>query len=104
MMKKKIIAALCAAIMAVCGLCAPVSAESTYKKGDVNMDGKVDVDDAQLILQEYCCAGVVAMPLSFTEEQMELAAITGRGTKIPRDNVDLPFSVADAQTVLAGVL
>ena len=53
-MKKKLFAMLAAGTM-LCGmLTAPVSAaETSYQMGDVNMDGAVDVADAQMTLQEY---------------------------------------------------
>ena len=52
-MKQKIFAALAASVM-LCGvLTAPVSADSAYKKGDVNMDGVVDGFDAMLVLRDH---------------------------------------------------
>lgn len=76
-MNKKLFAALTASLM-LCGmLTAPVSAaETDVKMGDVNLDGVVDVADAQLTLQEY-----VMLVLShhaegiLTPEQRQLALI-----------------------------
>jgi hypothetical protein len=49
-MKKKLFAALAAALLLGSTMAAPVYAAETYKKGDVNMDGEITVADAQMIL------------------------------------------------------
>ena len=100
MMKKTLFAAIAAGAM-LCGmLTAPVSAAETYQKGDVNMDGIVDVGDAQLILIEYIDFWV-GHGCSFTSEQMELCTITNTSTEtlVKESGDTVPFSVADAQIV-----
>ena len=52
-MKKKLFAVIAAAMTGLCCLAAPVSAEQTCKMGDVNMDGEIDLGDAQLALREF---------------------------------------------------
>ncbi len=98
-MKKKLFAAIAAGAM-LCGmLTAPVSAAETYQKGDVNMDGSVDVGDAQRILTEYMFFWV-GHGCSLTSEQIELCTITNTSTKTLIESGDtVPFSVADAQIV-----
>ncbi len=101
-MKKRIFAALAASVM-LCGvLTAPAAAETTYKKGDVNMDGEIGPDDSQLVLKEYCTYVVAAIDKHvLSAEQLELANVTGVSREIP----DYPerhsdISVEDAQTIL----
>ena len=99
-MKKKLFAAIAAGAM-LCGmLTAPVSAAETYQKGDVNMDGVVDIADAQLIQQEYTDF-LCSNKYSFTPEQLQLSSITGITTKGVHDGAEIPFSVADAQVVFS---
>ena len=76
-MKKKLFAAIAAGAM-LCGmLTAPVSAAETYKKGDVNMDGVIDVEDAQLVLQEYAMVMVAKHDKGIlSSEQYALAQVT----------------------------
>ena len=100
-MKKKLFAALTAGMM-LCGmLTAPVSAAETYPKGDVNMDGVVDVEDAQIVLVEYTqfIAGETDQT-TFTPEQVELATITGNQAFTWSRKYQIPFSVNDAQVIL----
>ena len=75
-MKKKLFAAIAAGAM-FCGmLTAPVSAAETYKKGDVNMDGIVDVKDAQRVLEDY--VELITGNKGFlTEEQRNLGNVNG---------------------------
>ena len=75
-MKKKVFAALCAGAM-LCGMVsAPVSAEETqYRKGDVNMNGEIDLRDCHEILIEYTYYTVSAMDHYLTDEQIELADV-----------------------------
>ena len=96
-MKKKLFAAIAAGAM-LCGmLTAPVSAAETYQKGDVNMDGSVDVGDAQRILTEYVWF-MLGIGCTFTPEQIELCSITKSTTSDPCGNT-VAFDVADAQIV-----
>lgn len=76
-MKKKIFAALAASLM-LCGvLTAPAAAETTYKKGDVNMDGEVSVEDVMMALIDYTDYLVARKVHTLTEEQMALADVDG---------------------------
>lgn len=59
-MKKKIFAAMCAAILGCCASAGTASAAenapvdySKYQLGDITMDGIVGIEDAQLALQTY---------------------------------------------------
>ena len=76
-MKKKLFAALAAGTM-LCGmLTAPVSAaETKYQTGDVNMNGVVDIEDAQLTLREYVMLVLTRHTEGvLTPEQRELALV-----------------------------
>ena len=77
-MKKRIFAALAASVMLGGVLTAPAAAETTYKKGDVNMDGEVGPDDVQLALIDYTEYLVARKAHTLTEEQIELADIDGK--------------------------
>ena len=100
-MKKKLLAAIAAGAM-LCGmLTAPVSAAETYQKGDVNMDGIVDVADAQLVLVAYSDFIVGETDqTAFTPEQVELATITGNQAFTWSRKYQIPFSIEDAQIIL----
>ena len=98
-MKKKLYAAIPAGAM-LCGmLTAPVSAAETYQKGDVNMDGFVDVEDAQLVLQEFTWA-MVGIDYGLTYEQLELASIAGNTTQIFDSEKVIPIGLFDANVIL----
>ena len=74
---KKIFAELAASLM-LCGvLTAPAAAETTYKKGDVNMDGEVSVEDVMMALIDYTDYLVERKVHTLTEEQMALADVDG---------------------------
>ena len=76
-MKKKLFAVLAAGTM-LCGmLTAPVSAaETKYQTGDVNMNGAVDIEDAQLTLREYVMLVLTRHTEGvLTPEQRELALV-----------------------------
>ena len=97
-MKKKLFAAIAAGAM-LCGmLTAPVSAAETYKKGDVNMDGIVDVQDAQRVLIAYL-EFLSGNGCTFTPEQIELCTICNNLTTDPCGNT-VAFDVEDAQVIL----
>jgi hypothetical protein len=70
-----------------------------YAKGDVNMDGKVDVEDAQAVKLEYL-RYITGYDCSFSEEQIKLATIVGHSTENPTKTSSIPFSVEDAQVLL----
>lgn len=74
-MKKKLFAALAAALLLGGTMAAPVSAAETYKKGDVNMDGVIGLEDAMLVLQEYTAVVVAHLPHDLTDEQLQLARV-----------------------------
>ena len=117
-MKKKLFAALTAALMLGSTMAAPVSAAETYKKGDVNMDGEITVADAQMVLEQFTvflCGKVEGcvdyeqhkdesdyLYYHLTAEQEQLASITGGTTKSlePELHADIPFHVLDAQCIL----
>ncbi len=117
-MKKKLFAALTAALMLGSTMAASVSAAETYKKGDVNMDGDITVADAQLVLEQFTvfiCGNVEGcdyyeqhkddadfLYYHLTAEQEQLASITGGTTKSlePELHADIPFHVLDAQCIL----
>lgn len=95
-MKKKLLAAIAAGAM-LCGmLTAPVSAAETYQKGDVNMDGVVDVTDAQLILMDYTQV-MSLMDGILTSEQREIGNVDEKTET--KDYVCIA-SVEDANWVL----
>ena len=75
-MKKKVFAALCAGAL-FCGMVsAPTSAaETQYCKGDVNMNGEIDLRDCRDVLIEYTYYTVSAMEHYLTDEQIELADV-----------------------------
>jgi len=98
-MKKKFFAAIASVMMLGTILAMPVSAAETYQKGDVNMDGKVDLADAQIVQLEYLHY-FTGYECTFNEEQMKLATIVGHSTKHPKKTESIPFSVADAQVIL----
>ena len=101
-MKKKLFAALAAGTM-LCGmLTAPVSAaETNYQMGDVNMDGAVDLADAQEALQ-FWCTSIAYKQGKLTPEQQALGNVDGEITTIAwaRGRIDTPISVVDAQILL----
>ncbi len=75
-MKKKLFAALTAALMLGSTMAAPVSAAETYKKGDVDMDGQITVADAQLAIMDYTMRVVSKLLVGeLTQEQFELGLI-----------------------------
>lgn len=94
---KKMLAILAAAAM-LCGM-TTVSAAETYQKGDVNMDGKVDVEDAMLVLQAYVdyFAGNSCI---LNDDQISLANITGTTTMNPDTKEEVLFSGSDARIIL----
>ena len=98
-MKKKILAALSAAAV-LCGcLTAPVSAAEAkdYQLGDVNMDGRVDLTDAQITLIEYVEFNTYGTH-RFTDEQMKLADVVDVGiSSYPfRDNPTSSITLSDS--------
>ena len=98
-MKKKLLAAIAAGAM-LCGmLTAPVSAAETYQKGDVNMDGVVDVADAQLVVEAYV-SYFSGKGCILTEAQIQLASITSRTTTDVITNQTISINVSDAQVIL----
>ena len=92
-MKKKLLAALCAAVLGICslGTATAFAEEATYQKGDITMDGKVDVDDGLAALKLYNYARVfddslqngsmtpeeLAAMIGFTPEQLALGDFDG---------------------------
>lgn len=100
-MKKRIFAALAASVM-LCGvLTAPAAAETTYKKGDVNMDGEIGPDDAQLALIDYVEYLVAYHAHTLTDEQIELADIDGESQIAKKDvSRESKLTLCDAQGIL----
>ena len=97
-MKKKFFAALAASVM-LCGvLNASAAAETTYKKGDVNMDGEIGPDDVQLALIDYAEYLVARKAHTLTDEQIELADIDGKtGT---HHSYESKLTIVDVQAIL----
>ena len=76
-MKKKLFAALCAAMLSLCvlGTTAASAAEMTYQKGDFTMDGKVDTDDVTTLLQYFTLTSVVGYTIEISQEQRQLGDV-----------------------------
>ena len=102
MMKKKLFAALTAALMlGSTTMAAPVSAAETYQKGDVNMDGDITVADAQMIQLEYTNHILAGRNPEFTPEQEELAGVLEQTYPFWYSfRESTPYSLADAQCIL----
>jgi len=77
---KKMIAVLSAAVLCCGALTAPVFAEEEpakeYMLGDVDGDGEVTVDDAQLVLLSLVHS-LVRNPIELTDEQVERSHVLG---------------------------
>lgn len=102
-MKKKLFAAITAGAM-LCGmLTIPVSAAESYQKGDVNMDGIVDVKDAQLALEDYV-EGLCGRRSELTDEQRNLGNVTGKTDiiimPVSQTEFELVIDIIDAQLIL----
>ena len=74
------------------------SAESSYLPGDVNMNGKVDTDDANMVLWEYLYVGVMEMEGTFTAEQLEF------GNVYHPNEWHQSLNAADSQCILVDYL
>lgn len=66
----------------------------SYRPGDVNMNGKVDADDANMVLWEYLTVGVMGEAGTFTAEQLVL------GNVYRPDEQNQELNVMDAQYIL----
>lgn len=102
-MKKKLFAAIAAGAM-LCGmLTAPVSAAETYQKGDINMDGIVDVKDVQLALEDYVEL-IVGNKGFLTEEQRNLGNVNGETQistiRVSQKEYKLVVDIQDIQLIL----
>ncbi len=102
-MKKKLFAAIAAGAM-LCGmLTAPVSAAETYQKGDVNMDGIVNVKDVQLALEDYVEV-ITGNKGILTEEQRNLGNVNGETQistiRVSQKEYELVVDLQDAQLLL----
>lgn len=96
-MKKKLLAAIAASAL-LCGvLSAPVSA-AEYKKGDINMDGEITVEDAQLAAKDYVEYLLAGNSHILTDEQLILGNVDGVVDEF--DTRKNPVSVSDAQIIL----
>lgn len=105
-MKKRFCAALASVMMLGTALTSPVSAAETYQKGDVNMDGIVDVADAQLVVQDYLKL-ILYMDGILTKEQRQLGNVDGKifvakASKMKPElgDVELVADVQDAQFIV----
>ena len=100
-MKKatKLFAALSAAMLLGCAVSAPAYAAETapqgYLLGDVDMDGKVTVDDAWLVLREYSGL-MIKLPASLTADE----AAVGNVLKCDEDPSDDHLCICDALCIL----
>ncbi|MBR5722882.1 MAG: dockerin type I repeat-containing protein [Oscillospiraceae bacterium] len=98
-MRKQLFAALTAAVLFCGAWTVPAAAKTKYRKGDVNRDGDVAVDDAQLALKEYVYYGVAGKEHVLDEEQRQLADIDGDGS-FSHDG-EPEVTAADAAYILA---
>ena len=79
----RLFAALAASAMLCAALNFPSAAETTYRIGDVNMDGEVSIEDAMLALKEYTYVKVAHFPHVLTEEQQKLADVIADHDELP---------------------
>ena len=100
-MKKKMLAALAASVM-LCGVLSAPASAAGYKKGDVNMDGKITALDAQLALIDYTEYLVAGMDHTLTEEQLELADVNEKSytTSEAFGSRTSPVNVIDSMGIL----
>ncbi len=102
---RKLFAFLSAGVLCCCALGGTAFAEETepvdlsqYQMGDINMDGQVDLDDAQLALRTYVfmlAQKDVKECLGVTEEQIKLADVIRYSTE-----KNSYLDVADAKVIL----
>ncbi|MBQ8920553.1 MAG: hypothetical protein IJ060_00110 [Oscillospiraceae bacterium] len=107
---KKLLAILSAVMLGCCALGGTAFAEETepvdysqYQLGDINLDGEVDIEDAQIAQQFYTDYYLAKKPLGttlashgITEEQLKLGDI------INYTNVtDYPVTIEDAYLILS---
>lgn len=109
-MKKRIFAAIASVMMLGTILAMPVSAAETYQKGDVNMDGKINLEDAMLVLQDYV-EQIMYNDGVLTEQQRQLGNVDNQvyiakapyiplaGTPILED-IEILDDVLDARYIL----
>ena len=102
MKKTKLLAALSAAMLGCCAMGGTAFAEETepvdyskYQMGDINLDGEVDIDDAQIALRlytEYLVGRTVeesCLRNGITAEQAKLGDIVSyKGTDLSNDLSD----------------
>ena len=103
---KKLFAFLSAGVLCCCALGGTAFAEETepvdlsqYQMGDINMDGVIDINDAQLALNVYKMMIAHADPVQegmLTEEQLALGNVDGiesiiNGKAAPVDRYDAYF-------------
>lgn len=113
-MKKKIFAAMCAAVLGCCTLAGTASAAenapvdyAAYQLGDITMNGVVDIEDAQLALQTYVFAMAKEDP-GIPYEQQLLGCVKGftvtESREYPEENkkteTHTVVNVTDAQVIL----
>ena len=100
-MKKRIFAAIAASVL-LCGVLSAPASASGYKKGDVNMDGEITVEDAQLALIEYTEYLVAGKKHTLTDAQLELANVDEKSftTSEKIGSRTSPVDVIDAWAIL----
>ena len=100
-MKKKLLAAIAASAL-LCGVLSAPASAAGYKKGDVNMDGEITVEDAQLALKDYTEYLVAGNEHYLTDEQLELADINEKGEETTEKTGTRysPVTAVDAQGIL----
>lgn len=105
-MKKKCLSAFTAAMVLACSLLSPVSAEeASYLMGDVNLDGAVTVEDAQLVLRDYTEVFCLNSGI-LTDVQRQIANVDGEThmmtpmPKAPEFQVEMTSDILDAAFIL----
>lgn len=97
---KRLFATVLAGAMLCTGIPALTASaeETTYQLGDVTMDGKIDMDDAILILRYYVRETFMGETDLLNDEQRALADV--EHTIYPTTSTGSPITVTDARMVL----
>jgi hypothetical protein len=105
-MKKKCLLAFTATMVLACSALSPVSAEeASYLMGDVNLDGAVTAEDAQLVLKDYTEVFCLNSGI-LTDVQRQIANVDGEThmmtpmPKTPELQVKMTSDILDAAFIL----